>query len=70
MMTSFFERLEPKPADPIFGLNAEFQADPRKDKNAKPIDKITWTDFRKLVGDEWIPGMNAPFDPVASKHFG
>ena len=20
-----------------------------------------------MVGDHWVPGMNAPFDPVASK---
>ncbi len=44
-----------------------YTADPRKDKNAKPIDKINWTDFRKIVGDEWDPGMNMPFDPIASK---
>lgn len=41
--------------------------DPKQFSDAKPIDKISWSDFRKLVGDEWIPGMNAPFDPVAAK---
>jgi uridylate kinase len=20
-----------------------------------------------MVGDKWVPGMNAPFDPIASK---
>ena len=20
-----------------------------------------------MIGDKWVPGMNAPFDPVASK---
>jgi uridylate kinase len=44
-----------------------YDSDPRQNPNAKPIDKISWEDFRKLVGDEWIPGMNAPFDPVAAK---
>ncbi|MFI5265658.1 MAG: UMP kinase [Candidatus Levyibacteriota bacterium] len=42
-------------------------ADPKKDKSAKPIEKISWTEFRKLVGDIWDPGMNMPFDPIASK---
>ena len=23
--------------------------------------------FRKIVGDDWVPGKNTPFDPVASK---
>jgi uridylate kinase len=44
-----------------------FNKDPRKDPDAKPISKIAWKDFRKLVGDVWIPGMNAPFDPVAAQ---
>ncbi len=44
-----------------------YTADPRKDPSATPIDKITWTEFRKLVGDTWDPGMNMPFDPIASK---
>lgn len=44
-----------------------YDKDPNKNKDAKPIRKISWKKFRKLVGDEWIPGMNAPFDPVASQ---
>ena len=41
--------------------------DPRKNPDARPIDSISWADFRKMVGDEWVPGKNAPFDPIASK---
>jgi len=44
-----------------------YDKDPRTNPDAKPIDTITWKDFRKIVGDEWIPGMNIPFDPIASK---
>jgi uridylate kinase len=51
----------------LSNVSQVFSADPRKDPNAKPISKISWKDFRKLVGDEWIPGMNAPFDPVAAQ---
>ena len=43
-----------------------YDDDPKKNKKAKPIDKINWTDFRELIGDEWGPGFRAPFDPVAS----
>lgn len=42
--------------------------DPRTNPEAKPIDTISWADFRKIVGDEWVPGKNVPFDPVASLH--
>lgn len=41
--------------------------DPRKNPDAKPIDTISWADFRLMVGDEWVPGKNTPFDPIASK---
>lgn len=44
-----------------------YDKDPKKYKNAKPIDKISWKDFRTMVGDTWTPGLNAPFDPVAAR---
>ncbi len=44
-----------------------YDKDPKQNEDAKPIKKISWPDFRQLVGDEWIPGMNAPFDPVAAQ---
>jgi uridylate kinase len=42
--------------------------DPRKNPQAQPIDTISWKDFIALIGDEWIPGKNVPFDPVASRY--
>nr|QQK86621.1 uridylate kinase [Treponema sp.] len=41
--------------------------DPKKNPEAKPIDSISWEDFIKIVGTEWVPGKNTPFDPVASQ---
>jgi uridylate kinase len=58
-------------ADRVINLsNIEqvYTDDPRKNPDAKPIDRISWADFRTLVGDEWVPGKNVPFDPVASRH--
>lgn len=40
--------------------------DPKTTPGAKPIDSISWEDFIKITGSEWIPGKNTPFDPVAS----
>ncbi len=57
-------------ADTVVNLsNIEkvYTDDPRKNPDAKPLDEISWADFRKMVGDEWIPGKNCPFDPIASK---
>jgi uridylate kinase len=44
-----------------------YTADPKTDPDAKPIDAIDWKDFRAMVGDEWVPGKNVPFDPIASR---
>jgi len=52
----------------LSNIEKVYTADPRTDSNAKPIDKITWADFRAMVGDEWVPGKNVPFDPIASRH--
>lgn len=48
-------------------IDAAYDSDPRKNPNAKKIEKCSWDEFRKLVGDKWTPGMNAPFDPIAAK---
>ncbi len=42
-------------------------SDPRKNPQAKKLERVSWPDFRKIVGDQWVPGANLPFDPVASR---
>jgi uridylate kinase len=57
-------------ADTVINLsNIEkiYTADPKLDPSAKPIDHISWADFRRMVGDQWVPGKNLPFDPVAAR---
>ncbi len=51
----------------LSNVETVFDKDPNKFKEAKSIHKISWTDFRKIVGDKWTPGLNAPFDPIAAK---
>ena len=41
--------------------------DPKKNPEANPIDSISWENFIKIVGTEWVPGKNTPFDPIASQ---
>ncbi len=43
-----------------------YTRDPRIDKNATPFSRITWREYRKLIPQEWKPGLSSPFDPVAS----
>jgi uridylate kinase len=44
-----------------------YTADPKADPRARPLDTVSWADFRRIVGDTWVPGKNLPFDPVASR---
>ncbi len=62
------ERFKAEMVINLSNIEKVFTADPKKDANAQPIDKISWADFRAIVGDDWIPGKNVPFDPVASRH--
>ncbi len=41
--------------------------DPKKNPQARPLTSVDWPEFQKIVGTEWKPGINAPFDPVATK---
>ncbi len=50
----------------LSNIDYVYDADPRKNPDAKKIEKISWPDFRKLIPKDWDPGLNAPFDPVAS----
>jgi len=43
-----------------------YDSDPRKNPEAKHFDFLSWQEFRALIGDAWSPGMNTPFDLVAS----
>ncbi|MBU1348557.1 UMP kinase, partial [Patescibacteria group bacterium] len=48
-------------------IDAVYDADPRTHRDAKPLATMTWKAFRAVVGDAWVPGANAPFDPVAAR---
>jgi uridylate kinase len=52
----------------LSNIEKVYTGDPKKDPSAKPLDSISWADFRAMTGDEWVPGKNVPFDPVASRH--
>lgn len=44
-----------------------YTADPKTNPDAKPLTEISWNEFFEIAGEEWIPGKNTPFDPVASR---
>lgn len=44
-----------------------YDSDPKINPNAKKFAEISWPEYRKLIPKEWNPGLNSPFDPVASE---
>ncbi len=66
--TVLAERLGARKMLNLSNVKYVYDKDPKKFKNAKKIKKISWADFRLIVGNKWDPGLNAPFDPIASKH--
>ncbi len=51
----------------LSNIDYVYTADPRKNPDAQKIEKIGWVDFRKLLPEEWNPGISAPFDPIAAR---
>lgn len=51
----------------LSNIDYAYDKDPRKFKDAKKLEAVSWPAFRKIVGNRWIPGLNAPFDPIASR---
>lgn len=51
----------------LTNIDRVYDKDPKKYPDAKPVDNMTWKEYRAISGDTWTPGMNLPFDPIASK---
>lgn len=61
------ERFKAKKLINLSNIDYVYTADPRTNPKAKKIENISWKEFRKIIPKKWDPGLNAPFDPVASK---
>lgn len=44
-----------------------YSDDPRKNPAARPVDRLSWKEMLSIVGSEWSPGKNTPFDPTATR---
>lgn len=61
------EKFNAKTVINLSNISKVYSEDPKINPAAVPLDKMNWSDFKKLVGEEWIPGKNVPFDPIATK---
>jgi uridylate kinase len=44
-----------------------YDKNPKKFKDAKPLEKISFNELLRIIGKKWTPGANIPFDPEAVK---
>lgn len=51
----------------LSSIDYVYDKDPTESFTAERVENISWKEFRKMIGDIWKPGMNVPFDPIASK---
>ncbi len=61
------KKLKVKKIINITNVDYIYTKDPKKDSGAEPIKKIKWNSLRKMFSEAWQPGLNTPFDPVATK---
>lgn len=51
----------------LSNISQVYDKDPREHDDARPLSQMDWSEYRAMVGDEWKPGLNTPFDPIAAK---
>jgi uridylate kinase len=61
------ERFGAKSVVNLSNIDQVYTDDPKTNPEAKALDKVSWEAFQKIVGEEWTPGKNVPFDPIATK---
>ncbi|OGY79246.1 MAG: hypothetical protein A3B74_00115 [Candidatus Kerfeldbacteria bacterium RIFCSPHIGHO2_02_FULL_42_14] len=65
--TKLAERVGARRLLNLSNIHVVHDRDPKQYKKTKRFSRMTWSQFRALVGSRWDPGMNTPFDPVASR---
>jgi len=51
----------------LSNISYVYDKDPGKYFTAQKIKNISWHDFREMFNQDWIPGLNTPFDPIAAQ---
>ncbi|MFA7286487.1 MAG: UMP kinase [Patescibacteria group bacterium] len=60
------KRLQSKLVLNLSNITHVYSADPKRDKSAVPLSKLSWPAYRRIVGNHWTPRLNSPFDPKAA----
>lgn len=61
------KRLGAKRIVNLSNVSHVYAEDPRENPEAERFEEMTWSELRAIIGDDWSPGLNTPFDPIAAK---
>ncbi|UGQ17361.1 UMP kinase [Borrelia sp. RT1S] len=63
----FAEKFKSNEIINLTNVDQVYDKDPKKFNDAKGLSNITWDKLQDIVGKNWDPGANLPFDPIATK---
>lgn len=61
------ENVKAKTVVNLTNVDYVYDKDPRQFPDAKRFEKLSWAEYKKIIGGEWTPGLHTPFDPIAAK---
>lgn len=51
----------------LLNVGMIYEQDPKRYPSSKPINLMTWREYREMIGEEWYLDRRVPFDPYAVK---
>ena len=51
----------------LSNIDYVYDSDPKVNPEAKKFENLSWKEYRSFISSDWKPGMNTPFDPIASE---
>ncbi len=64
----FAKRFSAKVIINMSNIDYVYDSDPNVNKDAKIVKELSWGNYIELIGKDWNPGFNSPFDPIAAKY--
>jgi len=62
------ERFKAKKVINLTNISYVYDKDPARFSDAVKFHNISWSEYRKIIGNRWEPRRSTPFDPIASRY--
>lgn len=51
----------------LSNIDYVYTKDPRQHQDAQKLTAVSWSEYLRMVGTTWSPGLSTPFDPIAAQ---